>query len=321
MRSRAAARPPGARGRRPPSAAGSSARRTWRAARGRGTGGTGDGAACGAARRCRLARRGRGRGRRGRGRLVPGAAVGLVVVPGAAVLVAGSRHPSESITGAAAPAEIVLDRRTRSVRTHRRRHRPGGRRDGGSVPRPPTLLRIAETRSRRCLGDRSLNASGCGAGRRAWPGEVGRGQLLELAVHGEHQGAVGAVRRELAAGRCGGLSTTARPSRRPDGTWMMSPRRRVARTRLASARCADARLRDTPRSASVSCARIAAYSMKSPRSQLTCRARSAASLAYRRSRRVRPTTPRSAWNWAKLDSSRAAARLRPTCAVRLTAML
>src|SRR5262249_39619215 len=31
-------------------------------------------------------------------------------------------------------------------------------------------------------------------------GEVGRGQLLELAVHGEHQGAVGAVGRELGAG-------------------------------------------------------------------------------------------------------------------------
>ena len=91
---------------------------------------------------------------------------------------------------------------------------------------------------------------------------------------------------------------------------MMSPRRSVARTRLASARCAEARLRDAPRSASVSRRRIAAYSMKSPRSQLTCLARSAACSLRRRSRRARPTTPRSAWNWAKLDSSSAAA-LRP----------
>ena len=90
---------------------------------------------------------------------------------------------------------------------------------------------------------------------------------------------------------------------------MMSPRRSVARTRLAWARWAEARLRDTPRSASVSRRRSSAYSMKSPRSQLTCLARSSACSLSRRSRRARPTTPRSAWNWAKLDSSRAAARV------------
>ena len=89
------------------------------------------------------------------------------------------------------------------VLDHRRRHRSGGGVAAASAPRPSILLRIAETRSRRCFGDRSLNELGDadpvdGAGRHR---EVGRGQLLELAVHGEHQGAVGAVGRELGAGR------------------------------------------------------------------------------------------------------------------------
>ena len=42
---------------------------------------------------------------------------------------------------------------------------------------------------------------------------------------------------------------------------------------------------------------------------------------FRRACRASPTTPRSAWNWANDDSSRAAASGRPTRPVRLTAML
>ena len=64
---------------------------------------------------------------------------------------------------------------------------------------------------------------------------------------------------------------------------MMSPRLSVARTLLASARWAEARLLDAPRSASVSLRRISAYSMKSPRSQVTCLARSSAASLRRRS--------------------------------------
>ncbi len=178
---------------------------------------------------------------------------------------------------------------------------------------------MADTRSRRCFGDRSLKEAGiftrstgsAGTGKSAahscltWPAEVST------------SGPSAAVRRSgcgpSATDAGGGFKTTARPARRPPGTAMMSPRRSSGRERSDCALREEARLREASFSRSVSCRRIPMQAIDLARSSACC--------LTRRSRRAIPTTPWSAWNWAKEDSSSAAARCRPARPVRLTAML
>ena len=118
-----------------------------------------------------------------------------------------------------------------------------------------------------------------------------------------------------------GWRTTASPARRPPGTRMMSPGRSCARDLAASARRELARARDRSPSRSVSDLRSCAYSAKSPFSQLIAAASSSMASRFLRTWRVSPITPRSAWNCANEDSSKAEARARPAQPVRLTAML
>ena len=127
--------------------------------------------------------------------------------------------------------------------------------------------------------------------------------------------------RALRAACRPGWRTTARPARRPPGTRMMSPGRSSERDLAASTRRELARARDRSPSRSDKDRLISAYSAKSPLSHVIAVASSSMAWRFLRTCRVRPTTPRSAWNCANDDSSRVDARARPAQPVRLTAML
>ena len=205
-----------------------------------------------------------------------------------------------------------------------------------------------EARSRRARGDRALKAAGirtrsrtvAGSGKSAADSRFTWRPAVSTSGSGEPSAVPGIAAAgaapvpaalPLAAFAClplaafplaadrPGSRTTAIPDRLPPGIRMMSPRRRVCRDRSASARRAADRWRAAAPSSSDSSLRSRAYSAKSPRSQLTVS--SASACLARRAWRAMPTTARSAWNWANEDSSRAAARSRPTWPTRFTAML
>ncbi len=123
------------------------------------------------------------------------------------------------------------------------------------------------------------------------------------------------------AGCSPGCRTTAIPARLPPGTRMMSPGRSSDKDLAASARRDVALARDRSPSRSDSALLICAYSAKSPFSQVIAAASSAMVCWLLRICLVSPTTPRSAWNCANEDSSKADALARPAQPVRLTAML
>ena len=100
--------------------------------------------------------------------------------------------------------------------------------------------------------------------------EVGQRQPLDLAALGEHERPRAAPCR---AGRRTRAPARRRPAARP-GTWMMSPRRSFSSDAAASACRAAERCRACSPSRWDSSRRMAWYSAKSPRSQLTPRARS-----------------------------------------------
>ncbi len=118
-----------------------------------------------------------------------------------------------------------------------------------------------------------------------------------------------------------GSSTTASPARRPEGTTITSPGLSFSTAAAAAARREAEFCRDSSASRSDRALRNPAYSSKSPRWQVIASLYPSSASRLRLTWRVRPTTARSAWNWAKELSSRALARAVPTCPTRLTAML
>ena len=128
--------------------------------------------------------------------------------------------------------------------------------------------------------------------------------------------------RGSAIGDTPGSRTTASPARRPDWIRITSP------TDSASNDCDDrgpafgiALAWHRVFSRSEIWLRSCWYSAKSPRWQCISARQSAIALSLRVIWRVMPTTERSAWNWAKDDSSSSRAVARPTWETRLIAML
>ena len=115
--------------------------------------------------------------------------------------------------------------------------------------------------------------------------------------------------------------TTAYPANLPVGTSMTSPGLRLDSEATASSRRSALRARLAPFSTSPIRRRSAAYSMKSPRSQVAASAYPSSASCALCSWRASPTTALSAWNWAKDCSSSSRERSRPNWWTRLTAML
>ena len=106
-----------------------------------------------------------------------------------------------------------------------------------------------------------------------------------------------------------GSMTTAYPANLPPGTSITSPGCSCASDSITSSRRSARWARAASFSSSETRWRSAAYSMKSPRSQVAASAYPASASSLLRSCRASPTTALSAWNWANDISSSSRARV------------
>src|SRR6478752_1941160 len=166
---------------------------------------------------------------------------------------------------------------------------------GGRFSR--SALRAEEARSRRDLGTLALKDLGM--------------RILVTGAMGPSRSSVPILRSWLSSVRTAGrgsrlpwseLRTTAGPGARPPGTLTTSPGSKRASESSLSDFCTRDLVRDVAFSASDSSLRSRAYSVKSPRWQVMDLAYPARDSSLLRTCRARPTTERSAWNWAKDDS-------------------